>query len=218
MENLKQLIVHVSQKYNINKIILFGSRARGDFSERSDIDLAIYGTLSPAEQALFCDEIENLPYLLKFDIIFVDENTDKQLLQNINKEGIILMSNLETKINNFKNALARLEDAVCELKKSDNSIIRDAVIQRFEFSVELAWKATREYLIDQGFTELNSPKSVMKEAFSYGLIDNNDKWIRILEDRNLTSHIYSESVSIEIANRIANSHIEELKKLLCKIS
>ena len=59
--------------------MLFGSRARGDFHDRSDIDLAIYGSLDSTQRALFLDQIEALPYLMKFDVVFVDLNIDKIL-------------------------------------------------------------------------------------------------------------------------------------------
>lgn len=53
----------------------------------------------------------------------------------------------------------------------------------------------------------------MKEAFSYGLIKNDEIWIQILNDRKLTTHIYKEDVSIEICNRIVATHFDELKAL-----
>jgi nucleotidyltransferase substrate binding protein (TIGR01987 family) len=53
----------------------------------------------------------------------------------------------------------------------------------------------------------------MKEAFSYGLISKPEIWVQILNDRNLTSHIYKEDVSIEICNRIIATHFNELTAL-----
>ena len=44
--------------------------------------------------------------------------------------------------------------------------VRDGAIQRFEFCTELAWKTVREYLIEEGYTDINSTKSVMKTAFA----------------------------------------------------
>ena len=214
INHLKDYLYEISKKFNIIKIVLFGSRARGDFHETSDIDLAIYGNLSSIEKSLVINDIESLPYLFKFDIIFIDKNTNKELLKNIENEGIFLINRFQNKLENFSNSVQRLNEAIEELKKSNNSIIRDGVIQRFEFTVELAWKTTREFLIDQGFSEINTPQAVMKEAFTYGIVDDGQKWIMILEDRNLTSHIYSESVSIEISHRICNNHILGFQKLL----
>jgi len=151
--------------------------------------------------------------LFKFDLVFINSCTDENLLDNINKEGMVIMERLSNKLHNFKNAVNRLGEALIELKDSKSSVVRDGVIQRFEFTTELAWKVTREYLIDQGFVEINSPKAVMKEAFSYGLIKNDEIWIQILNDRNLTSHIYKEDMSIEICNRIIATHFNEFNTL-----
>jgi len=215
MEQLMDKIKMIAFNYpNIYKMILFGSRARGDFRNSSDIDLAIFSKYeSSLEVANFTNDIERLDTLFKFDIVFINPLTDEKLLANINKEGIVIMERLSNKLHNFKSAVERLGEALIELENSSSSVVRDGVIQRFEFTTELAWKATREYLLDQGFVEVNSPKSVMKEAFSYGLIKNDEIWVQILNDRNLTSRIYKEDISIEICNRIIATHFNELKSL-----
>ena len=75
------------------------------------------------------------------------------------------MSKFETKLTNFSNALERLKEAIEEFEKDNSSnVIRDGVIQRFEFTYELAWKTTKEYLEDIGIVDKNSPKAVIKEA------------------------------------------------------
>jgi nucleotidyltransferase substrate binding protein (TIGR01987 family) len=215
MEQLMDKIKMIAFNYpNIYKIILFGSRARGDFRSSSDIDLAIFSkSESSLEVSNFTNDLEKLDTLFKFDIVFINPLTDEKLLANINKEGIVIMERLSNKLHNFKSAVERLGEALIELENSISSVVRDGVIQRFEFTTELAWIATREYLLDQGFVEVNSPKSVMKEAFSYGLIKNDEIWVQILNDRNLTSHIYKEDISIEICNRIIATHFNELKSL-----
>ena len=199
---------------NIYKIVLFGSRARGDYRANSDIDLAIFSkNSSNLEVANFTNDIEELDTLFKFDIIFVTPDTDRFLIENLKKEGVTIMELLSNKVQNFKKAVARLNEGIIELQANDSSVVRDGVIQRFEFTTELAWKATREYLMDQGFVDINSPKSVMKEAFSFGLISDDKIWIQILNDRNLTSHIYKEEIADEICNRIIKTHFQELEAL-----
>lgn len=199
---------------NIYKIVLFGSRARGDYRPNSDIDLAIFSrSNSNLEVANFMNEIEDLDTLLKFDIVFMTPDTDPRLLENVKQEGVVLMELLSNKVENLRKAVDRLSEGIFELQANESSIVRDGVIQRFEFTTELAWKATREYLMDQGFVDINSPKSVMKEAFSYGLITDDKIWIQILNDRNLTSHIYKEEIADEICDRIIKTHFQEFKAL-----
>lgn len=124
------------------------------------------------------------------------------------------MGKLKAKLNNFRSALQRLKEAVYELEKSiTNDIVRDGVIQRFEFTYELAWKTTKEYLEDLGIVDTNSPKAVIKEAFAQKLILNEDIWLLMLRDRNMTSHVYKEEMAQEIADRIRKSYVKEFEDL-----
>lgn len=86
--------------------------------------------------------------------------------------------------------------------------IRDGTIQRFEFCTELAWKTMREYLLDQGYSEINSPKSVIRQAYAFGMIDDEKAWIALQTDRNMTSHVYDESTAKEIFERIENTYLK----------
>lgn len=124
------------------------------------------------------------------------------------------MSNFEHRLENFKKSVERLEEALAEYTITKSTIVRDGAIHRFKLCTELAWKTTRAYLAKQGFVELNSPKTVIREAYSYKIIDDQDTWIQILNDRNLTSHVYDEKTADEIFKRVGTSHILALKKLL----
>lgn len=93
MEKLYAHIAALGEKYQAKKIMLFGSRARGDNHDRSDIDLAVYGM--PAEnRSRFWSEIDDLPTLLKFDLVHVDGDTDVELVKNIEKDGVMLYERL----------------------------------------------------------------------------------------------------------------------------
>jgi nucleotidyltransferase substrate binding protein (TIGR01987 family) len=128
------------------------------------------------------------------------------------------MSKLETKLMNYNNALIRLKEAAKELEKNNASdVIRDGVIQRFEFTYELAWKTTKEYLENVGIVDKNSPKAVINEAYAQKLITNEKNWLIMLNDRNLTSHVYKEEMAKEIVNRIVNNYISEFESLLFNI-
>lgn len=71
------------------RLVLFGSRARGDHRDRSDVDLAVFG-LSPAQAGRLRLELEELPTLLKFDLVCAGSDTSPALLQNIQQEGVVL--------------------------------------------------------------------------------------------------------------------------------
>lgn len=80
-------IIAFAQKNNVEKVILFGSRARGDFKERSDIDLAFRGGNS---SSFILDVDEDTTTLLEFDIIDLDKPIQQELLESIRQEGVLI--------------------------------------------------------------------------------------------------------------------------------
>ena len=88
-EKVKDKIIELAEKYGIKKVILFGSRARGDNWERSDIDLAISGG-DRVRFTLDVDEIEIVPTLLMFDVVDLDEPCNEELLESIKRDGVVL--------------------------------------------------------------------------------------------------------------------------------
>lgn len=122
------------------------------------------------------------------------------------------MSDIKKKLENFESALGKLKDGVKQYDRL-NDLTRDGLIQRFEFTFELAWKTLKIIFEEEGVLGLNSPKLVLKEAYSADIIQDQRLWLNMLSDRNATSHIYSESVAVEISNRILNLYIVELERI-----
>ena len=120
------------------------------------------------------------------------------------------------KMENYKHALAQLEEAVERYQKTpEDALYRDGLIQRFEFTVELAWKSIKEYLEDQGMVlSIASPRGILKEAFSAGVLDDAQQWNDILTARNLTSHVYDEATASGIAQKICTEFLSPLRALL----
>ena len=114
----------------------------------------------------------------------------------------------------FKKSLARLAEI---LKEEKTAITRDAAIQRFEFTVELAWKSTQHFLRDQKII-CRSPKECLQESFKFGLVQDDPLWIKMIDDRNLAAHTYNEQVADEIYGRLSGylSLLELLEKSLQK--
>ena len=97
------------------------------------------------------------------------------------------------RFNNFKRAFCLLReiisenDDICLLKP----IVKEGIIQRFEYTFELAWKTLKDKMIEDGlFIDKISPKFVFKLAFQSRYINNIDLWIKMTNDRNLMSHTY----------------------------
>lgn len=206
MEELYGRLEELARRYGARRLVLYGSRARGDHRYNSDVDLAVYGMPEENEGAfgMDCDE---LPTLLKLDIVQIREGMNPAFLANIEKDGVTLMDRLHEKYEQFEAAVSRLREALEDYRSTPLSSVRDGVIQRFEFCAELAWKTMREYLLDQGYTEINSPKAVIRQAFAYGMIEDADGWVRLMNDRNLTSHVYDEKTAEEIFRRIETVYL-----------
>ena len=111
---------------------------------------------------------------------------------------------LEKKLADFQNALHRLTDAhnkTIEHQKDDEfSFFRDSTIQRFEFTLEIAWKSIKTFLLEQEGIECRSPKSCIREFFSTMHIDEDttQTLFQMIDDRNLATHTYHESLADEI--------------------
>lgn len=113
----------------------------------------------------------------------------------------------------YTKSVERLKE-VLQLEK--NSVVRDATIQRFEFTVELAWKSIQKFLLNEKII-CRSPKECLKEAFKFGLVNDDPAWLSMLDDRNLTVHTYNEKTADEIYSRI-EGYVKFFEALETKLS
>ncbi|MEK7203167.1 MAG: HI0074 family nucleotidyltransferase substrate-binding subunit [Patescibacteria group bacterium] len=107
------------------------------------------------------------------------------------------MTKLQNLIKDLKKANQRLKEAAMTKPTQMN---KDATIQRFEFTFELAWKTMQEYIRDQGF-DCKSPKNCIREGAKLDLIDSPEKWFEFLNHRNLIAHTYNEKIANTIYRR-----------------
>lgn len=107
------------------------------------------------------------------------------------------MTKLERLIKDLKKANQRLKEAV---KTKPTAMNRDATIQRFEFSFELAWKTIQEYARDQG-VDCKSPKSCIREGGRLELIEDVERWFQFLAHRNLIAHTYNEKLANKVYHK-----------------
>ncbi|WP_197412037.1 HI0074 family nucleotidyltransferase substrate-binding subunit [Gracilibacillus massiliensis] len=87
-----------------------------------------------------------------------------------------------------------------------NDIIRDAAIQRFEFTFEASWKAAKQYLFDIEGLDIGSPKGVIRSSREVGLLSDDETILalKMVDHRNLTVYTYNEELSIEIFQQLTN--------------
>jgi nucleotidyltransferase substrate binding protein (TIGR01987 family) len=111
----------------------------------------------------------------------------------------------------YSKALARLREGAAE-DPARSDLVVDGVIQRFEFTYELAWKLVKAVLYHQGI-ECASPRACIKEAVAAGLVQDGEGWIGMLESRNRTAHLYSRDDAVAIYDEIKRRYLGLLSGL-----
>ena len=87
-----------------------------------------------------------------------------------------------------------------------NDLIKQGLIQSFEYTHELAWKVMKDFLQDVGEVKMYGSKDATMEAFAAELILDGDVWMGMIESRNKTSHTYNEETANEIFTKIMNEY------------
>ena len=108
----------------------------------------------------------------------------------------------------FIGALRQLKNAN-ELQKERKftELELQGAVQAFEITQELSWKVMKDFLESQGKTDLFGSKTVVREALNVGLITNGEEWLRTIESRNKTSHIYDEKEILIILEIVFNQYL-----------
>lgn len=113
------------------------------------------------------------------------------------------------RFNNYRRALKQLEKAVEIISRKDgfdndiNNIVREGLIQCFEFTHELAWKVMKDYAEYQGIMEIFGSRDAIRYSLRLGTIDD-EKWMDTIKDRNVTSHHYDDDTAQKIVGNITN--------------
>ena len=117
---------------------------------------------------------------------------------------------------NFEKAFLLLQEVV---ESKDNlsefaAIVQEGIIQRFEYTFELAWKTLKDKMEADGLSlERLSPKYIFKDAYKSKYIDTVEVWIEMTNDRNLMSHTYDSVKLPEMLHNIKALYYPEIRKL-----
>lgn len=111
------------------------------------------------------------------------------------------------RLENYDKALARLCKAVDIIaaeqhgRSEVDDLLKEGLVQRFEYTQELAWKVMKDYEEYQGYTDVQGSRDAIRRALQMGLVDD-ARWMDTIASRNLTSHCYDD---------------EEFQAVLCQI-
>lgn len=115
------------------------------------------------------------------------------------------------RFSNYKKALAMLTKGI-EIVEGDEEfsvdirdIMHEGLIQRFEYTLELAWNVMKDYEMNQGKMDIPGSRAAIREALAMGIIKDRT-WMNSINDRNLSTHDYNRSTANEIRNKIVNTY------------
>jgi nucleotidyltransferase substrate binding protein (TIGR01987 family) len=117
-------------------------------------------------------------------------------------------------LDQFERALARLHEV---LAQPETDFIRDATVQRFEFTFEAGWRAMYRCLRMRGVDVDEDAYSSIPEAFKRRLITDERGWSDMRKYRNLTSHTYNENLAIEVVGFVRQDGAALLTDLLQRL-
>ena len=114
----------------------------------------------------------------------------------------------QQRFSNYQKALARLSEAVALLvdnvnEGSEFDLLKEGLIQRFEYTHELAWKVMKDYLEYQGYIDIRGSRDAIRKSLELNILSDR-KWMATIEARNLTSHNYDDETADNIYNEIMN--------------
>lgn len=113
----------------------------------------------------------------------------------------------QQRFQNFLKAFVLLESAVKKFNNEGLSELEEqGLIQRFEFTHELAWNVLKDYFEYQVNTEITGSRDAAREAFNKGLIQDGDGWMEMIKSRNKSSHTYNEETAKELVEQIVQSY------------
>jgi nucleotidyltransferase substrate binding protein (TIGR01987 family) len=115
---------------------------------------------------------------------------------------------------NFERAFLLLREALEIPLDSLSDLAKEGIVQRFEYTFELAWKTLKDYLEYGGVTlDQSTPRAVIKQAFAANILPEGQSWITMLEQRNLMAHTYDKDNFQRAIQDISQNHFIALKTL-----
>lgn len=166
----------IAEKNGVEKVILFGSRARSDYNKTSDIDLAVSG----GNAAGFAADIE------------------EETAQSGRRVRYCMK-----KYENFCAAFENLKE-IYNYDEPYDTVVLTGLVGLYEICFEQSWKMMKEILTAHGYeaSATGSPKTILKTAFKAGMIKDDNLWLEALEARNNVSHAYNREIANYIVKQV----------------
>lgn len=118
------------------------------------------------------------------------------------------------KYENFCKALENLQD-IYQYDEPYNNVILSGLVALYEICFEQAWKAMKEVMVSEGVreAETGSPKMIIKSAYEFGIITDEDAWLAALVSRNNVAHSYNQAIALDIVRETKERYVGLFLKL-----
>lgn len=118
------------------------------------------------------------------------------------------------KFDNFCNALENLRE-IYDYEEPYSNVILTGLVGLYEICFEQSWKAMKEalYASGIGMAATGSPKAIIKEAFSNGMIRDEQLWLHALSDRNNVAHAYNREIAGDIVENAKEKYVDMFQEL-----
>lgn len=124
----------------------------------------------------------------------------------------------QQRFSNFNKAFSKFSQAVTQAKEKKLSELEtEGLIQRFEYTYELALKTLQDYIKDIGIPDINGPSKVLQEALKIKLITDSEGWFKLKKSREKTSHTYDPETAEEIKELILDLFFQLFVDLQAKL-
>ena len=124
---------------------------------------------------------------------------------------------------NYDKSLERLQAAVQIVSAAKmfsgevDDLLKEGLIQRFEYTQELAWKVMKDYEEYQGLTDIQGSRDAIRKALQMGIVESRS-WMDTIVSRNLTSHCYDEAELNQVLGQIINDYMPIFKSFSVKMN
>jgi nucleotidyltransferase substrate binding protein (TIGR01987 family) len=117
------------------------------------------------------------------------------------------------RFSNFNRAFLLLREAMDSDRSTLSQLEKEGIIQRFEYTFELAWKVLKDKMEYDGIVlDQISPKAVVRQAYAAKYINDPDTWLKMIGDRNLMSHTYDFVKFEAVIQSIADHYLPMLEE------
>ena len=143
--------------------------------------------------------------------------TEKNMAQDIRWEQRFFnyrkaVEKLRQAVKYIKDKFEEEDEDIDQAESVLDEVLKEGLIQRFEYTHELAWNVMKDYAEYQGNANIRGSRDATREAFKMQLLSDGEVWMDMIKSRNESSHTYNEATADEIFHKIIEEYYPAFEK------